>query len=68
MAEEQNLKDTLLAAATQFLLSPAGIGIVSQLAEKAGVEDVEEFVQDAAKVKKLVDENIPEIKTRTTKN
>ena len=67
MAEEQNLKDTLLAAATQFLLSPAGIGIVSQLAEKAGVEDVEEFVQDAAKVKKLVDENTPEIQTFTTK-
>ena len=48
-------------------MSPAGIGIVSQLAEKAGVEDVEEFVQDAAKVKKLVDENTPEIQTFTTK-
>ena len=68
MAEEkQNLKDTLIAAGKQFLLSPAGKAILSQLAVASGVVDVVAFLDDARQVQKLIDENTPVIKTFSTK-
>lgn len=68
MAEEkQNLKDTLIAAGKQFLLSPAGKVILEQLAVASGVVDVVAFLDDARQVKKLIDDNTPVIKSFSTK-
>ncbi len=68
MAEEkQNLKDTLIAAGKQFLLSPAGKAILEKLAVASGVVDVVAFLDDAKQVRKLIDDNTPVIKTFSTK-
>ena len=67
--KDMDLKETLLAAGKQYLVSEKGKPLIRKVAEQSGLEgeELERVLADPKAVKELINENIPVISTFTTK-
>ena len=63
--KNMNLKDTLLAAGQQYLVSEKGKPLIRKIAEQSGLEgeELERVLDDPKSVRELINENTPVIST-----